>query len=42
MQQKDAENQDMKHSNLVENIESEMPKMSKGQKAIARFILSDY
>ena len=42
MQQKDNENQDMRHSNLVEHIESEMPKMSKGQKAIARFILSDY
>jgi len=42
MQQKDTENQEMKHSNLVEHIESEMPKMSKGQKAIARFILSDY
>lgn len=42
MQQKDTDNLDIKHSNLVEHIESEMPKMSKGQKAIARFILSDY
>ena len=42
MQQKETENQDVKHLNLVDNIESEMPKMSKGQKAIARFILSDY
>lgn len=42
MHQRDNENQDIKHSNLVEHIESEMPRMSKGQKAIARFILSDY
>ena len=42
MQQKDMENQDMKFTSLVEHIEAEMPKMSKGQKAIARFILSDY
>lgn len=42
MQQKDNENQDIKHANLVDHIESEMPRMSKGQKAIARFILSDY
>lgn len=31
-----------KYSSLVEQIEAEMPKMSKGQKSIARFILSDY
>ena len=42
MQQKDNENQDIRHANLVDHIESEMPRMSKGQKAIARFILSDY
>lgn len=31
-----------RYSSLVEHIEAEMPRMSKGQKSIARFILSDY
>jgi len=42
MHEKHIDNQDMRNTNLVEHIEAEMPKMSKGQKAIARFILSDY
>lgn len=42
MHQKDTEDQGLKYSSLVEHIEAELPKMSKGQKAIARFILSDY
>lgn len=42
MQQVDAGHESKKYSGLVERIEAEMPQMSKGQKAIARFILSDY
>ncbi len=42
MQQKNDDNQPMVNGSLVEHIEASMPKMSKGQKAIARFILSDY
>ncbi len=42
MQQKETGNQDIRYSSLVEHIEAEMPRMSKGQKSIARFILSDY
>ncbi len=42
MQQFDAGEENKKYSGLVERIEAEMPRMSKGQKAIARFILSEY
>jgi len=42
MPDNEAESVVNKYISLVEHIESEMPKMSKGHKAIARFILSDY
>ena len=42
MQQGDSEPATKPYSGLVNRIESDMPRMSKGQKAIARFILSDY
>lgn len=42
MQKDDVGREAKSYSNLVEQIEAEMPRMSKGQKAIARFILSDY
>lgn len=42
MADRDYGSSENKYSSLVEHIEAEMPKMSKGQKAIARFILSDY
>ena len=42
MHQIDADQESKSHSGPVERIENEMPRMSKGQKAIARFILSDY
>ena len=42
MPDNDVETVGNKYISLVEHIESEMPKMSKGHKAIARFILSDY
>ncbi|MBN1891790.1 MAG: MurR/RpiR family transcriptional regulator [Clostridiales bacterium] len=42
MQKDDVGREAKSYSNLVEQIEAEMSHMSKGQKAIARFILSDY
>lgn len=42
MADNEVETANNKYISLVEHIESEMPKMSKGHKAIARFILSDY
>lgn len=42
MHHSDEERKDRNQLGLVGQIEAEMPKMSKGQKAIARFIISDY
>lgn len=42
MPEKEIDIKGRKYTSLVEHIEAEMPKMSKGHKAIARFILSDY
>ena len=42
MPEKEIDIKGRKYISLVEHIEAEMPKMSKGHKAIARFILSDY
>ena len=42
MNQVDADPKSNSNAGPVERIEAEMPQMSKGQKEIARFILSDY